>query len=375
MAPWTGIAFYPCTRSGRSPRSVRSGGVSDVASAHLRRELGGIAMMLFAVFLAGALGVLALAELRSGIDVRGSVGWVGWYLARPLVLLVGWPAAALTPLAAAAHALRLFERLGPTDDRDRSHGPAWMVFFGGLALLLPIAAGLILGLRLGSDYSSAAGLWGGLVAAYWREWFGAMGAWVVVTLALSGLTAATLAWNPIRMIIGRRAAPPTLLAVDAVDASAPTRRRRRKAGDVATENGALALALEPPPEEMPAADPTLVADGRIDGGRHRKRKAKADAATERDEEIAAAIEASGRSPDVLGDDLPPSDLLTQAPQRNVDAGRRELDAMGAKLVDALRTFRVEGELVGRTTGPVVTQYEIEPAPGVKVRQFATLAND
>jgi S-DNA-T family DNA segregation ATPase FtsK/SpoIIIE len=36
---------------------------------------------------------------------------------------------------------------------------------------------------------------------------------------------------------------------------------------------------------------------------------------------------------------------------------------------------VDGELVGRTTGPVVTQYEIEPAPGVKVRQFANLAND
>jgi S-DNA-T family DNA segregation ATPase FtsK/SpoIIIE len=42
---------------------------------------------------------------------------------------------------------------------------------------------------------------------------------------------------------------------------------------------------------------------------------------------------------------------------------------------ALGTFRVEGELVGRTTGPVVTQYEIEPAPGVKVRQFANLSND
>jgi S-DNA-T family DNA segregation ATPase FtsK/SpoIIIE len=49
--------------------------------------------------------------------------------------------------------------------------------------------------------------------------------------------------------------------------------------------------------------------------------------------------------------------------------------MGAKLMDALRTFRVEGELAVRTTGPVVTQYEIEPAAGVKVRQFANLAND
>ena len=46
--------------------------------------------------------------------------------------------------------------------------------------------------------------------------------------------------------------------------------------------------------------------------------------------------------------------------------------MGAKLMDALRTFKVDGELVGRTTGPTVTQFEIEPAPGVKVRQFANL---
>ncbi len=49
--------------------------------------------------------------------------------------------------------------------------------------------------------------------------------------------------------------------------------------------------------------------------------------------------------------------------------------MGVKLMEALRTFKVEGELVGRTTGPVVTQFEVEPAPGVKVRQFANLAND
>jgi S-DNA-T family DNA segregation ATPase FtsK/SpoIIIE len=351
-------------------------------SNHLRRELAGIAMMLFGVFLAGALSVLALAELRSGVDVRGSVGWVGWYLARPLVMLVGWPAAVMAPLAAGAHALRVFGRLGPSDPTAR--GPSWMIFLAGLALLLPIGVGLALGLRIGSDHSSAAGLWGGLVASYWREWFGAMGAWVVLTLALSALTAATLAWNPVRMIVGRRVDPRQVAgAADVVEAAPPARRRRRKPADLATDSGSLALMLEPPPEEMPAADPALIADSRPDGrdgeqpmaGRRSRKKTKTDAAVEREEEIAAAIEASGRATDVGGDELPPPELLTAAPTRNVDAGRRELDAMGTKLVDALRTFRVDGELVGRTTGPVVTQYEIEPAPGVKVRQFATLAND
>ncbi|MDQ3995925.1 MAG: DNA translocase FtsK 4TM domain-containing protein [Gemmatimonadota bacterium] len=352
-----------------------------MGSTYLRRELAGIAMMLFAVFLAGALAVLALAELRSGVDVRGSVGWVGWYLARPLVMLVGWPAAALAPLAATAYALRVFGRLGPAADGATRGASSWMVFFAGLALLLPVAVGLALGLRIGSDHSPAAGLWGGLVAAYWREWFGAMGAWVVITLALSALTAVTLAWNPIRMIIGRRAVPQD--GVTEPTDAAPPRRRQRKPGASSTDSGALALMLEPAPDEMPAADPTLVSNGRTGvrdgevgaGARRGKKKAKADAVAEREEEITAAIEAAGGTPDVLGDELPPSDLLTPPPTRNADAGRRELDAMGVKLVDALRTFRVEGELVGRTTGPVVTQYEIEPAPGVKVRQFATLAND
>jgi len=344
-----------------------------MAGSPLRRELTGITTMLFAVFLAGALGVLALAELRSGVDVRGSVGWVGWYLARPLVMLVGWPAAILAPLAAAAHALRVFGRLGP-DNPATPYRSSWMIFFAGMAVLLPVGVGLALGLRIGSDHSSAAGLWGGLIAAYWREWFGALGAWLVITLAASALTAATLAWNPIRLVIGWRSEARE--GADLLDAQ-PTRRRRRRRG-VDIPGDERALALEPAPEEMPAADATVgvgsTGAGEPSTGRRRK-KAKADLAIEREEEIAAAIEASGRRPDVLGDQLPPSDLLTLPPARNVDAGRRELDAMGAKLVDALRTFRVEGELVGRTTGPVVTQYEIEPAPGVKVRQFATLAND
>jgi S-DNA-T family DNA segregation ATPase FtsK/SpoIIIE len=78
---------------------------------------------------------------------------------------------------------------------------------------------------------------------------------------------------------------------------------------------------------------------------------------------------------VTGEELPSPELLAPIPPRNSDASKRELDAMGLKLMDALRTFRVDGELVGRTTGPVVSQFEIEPAPGVKVRQFANLSND
>jgi S-DNA-T family DNA segregation ATPase FtsK/SpoIIIE len=164
------------------------------------------------------------------------------------------------------------------------------------------------------------------------------------------------------------------------DPLSPPKRRKKKDREEQEALVAAGAALEPSPEELPGlvgGGLSLPVDDRgidaIDGKRRRK-KSRADAVAEREIEIAAAIEASAPL-SVLGDELPPSDLLSPPPPRNTDSGRRELDAMGAKLMDALRTFRVEGELVGRTTGPVVTQYEIEPAPGVKVRQIANLSND
>jgi len=40
----------------------------------LKRELAAIALLLFAVFLAAALGVLAIAQLRIVVNVREKVG-------------------------------------------------------------------------------------------------------------------------------------------------------------------------------------------------------------------------------------------------------------------------------------------------------------
>jgi len=349
-----------------------------VSSSNLKREIVGIALLLFAVFLAGAFGALALATMRAGVNVEASVGLVGKFLASPLVTFVGWPSAVLIPLVPAVHALRLFGRL--ESDTDRS----WMIFFAGLVVLLPIALGLALPAPTPGLPSAGAGIWGEIIAHWWRGLFGSFGAWVVVTLSASVLMAATLAWNPIRAIVGHRA--PIVRVVDdpvPVAASEPTKKRKRK-GEPETPVD-LALALEPPPEEMPAMDSSLAKDAARDVnlpldlgddfvGKKRKKKSRADVLADHDAEIAAAIEATAHA-DTSGDELPSPDLLAPVPEQNHDASKRELDAMGAKLMDALRTFRVDGELVGRTTGPVVTQFEIEPAPGVKVRQFANLSND
>jgi S-DNA-T family DNA segregation ATPase FtsK/SpoIIIE len=79
--------------------------------------------------------------------------------------------------------------------------------------------------------------------------------------------------------------------------------------------------------------------------------------------------------ELAGDELPELKLLTPASLKGRQGMERELDALGEVLVEKLRTFNVESHLGGRTTGPVVTQYEVVPAPGVKVNRIANLDAD
>jgi S-DNA-T family DNA segregation ATPase FtsK/SpoIIIE len=347
-----------------------------VGSASLKREILGIALLLFAVFLALAFGALALAQFSHGVSVQESVGSLGDLLAGPLVKLVGWPAAILIPFVPAVHALRLFGRLKSETDRS------WMVFFAGMVVLLPVALALVMSPPTPGLSRASAGLWGDFVGGLWRGWFGTFGSWVFVALAASVLAAATLAWNPIRAIVGSSKREHTPAAAHTIAEPTPKKRRkaRENSSQTGTDSGDLALLLEPSPDEMPAIeagvtdDEQRVATFDERGSGKRRKKSKAEIAADHQAEIAAAID-STEVTDVLGDELPPTDLFDPAPPRNNEASDRELDAMGQKLMEALRTFKVDGELKDRTTGPVVTQYEIEPAPGVKVRQFANLAND
>ncbi len=339
-----------------------------MTASPLRREIAGIALLVFAVFLAGALVVLGVAQLRSGVSIRESVGPVGYYLANPLVWLVGWPAAALAPLAPAVHALKVFGRL--TSETDRK----WMTFFAGVVVLLPIGVGLALNVPPGTE-TQAAGIWGSFVAYYWRSWFGGIGAWLVWVLVASALMAATLAWNPIRALVGRSESKG--VPAPAPETAEPEKKRRTRPGVTPVPDAAAnALALEPPPEEMPAIalERPDSADEEPMPRKARKKKAKAEGGSEA-ADAATAAAAAGASMASFGDELPPTDLMNEVPPRYGDTGKAALDAMGTKLMDALRTFRIEGQLIGRTTGPAVTQFEIEPAPGVKVRQIANLSND
>src|SRR5207237_7962652 len=127
---WTPILWSRSTRTGKSPNSGRNGHDRHSESA-LAREIRGIVLLLFGIFLAGALAAEGYTQLHGNGNVRGNFGWIGALLAHPIAQVLGWPAAALLPLAFAAHALRLFGRLGQRQDRS------WTVYLLGLGVLLP----------------------------------------------------------------------------------------------------------------------------------------------------------------------------------------------------------------------------------------------
>ena len=73
--------------------------------------------------------------------------------------------------------------------------------------------------------------------------------------------------------------------------------------------------------------------------------------------------------------IPPLDLLDAVPRGEAIPGRDDLERLGEVLIEKLRSFNVEGEVVAIHPGPVLTQFEVKPAPGVKVNQIANLADD
>ncbi|WP_275888505.1 DNA translocase FtsK, partial [Desulfobulbus alkaliphilus] len=73
--------------------------------------------------------------------------------------------------------------------------------------------------------------------------------------------------------------------------------------------------------------------------------------------------------------MPSLDLLS-LPSKDAPRVRREdLEARGKALMECLKDFDIQSELVRITPGPVVTMYEVRPAPGIRVNRIANLSDD
>lgn len=73
--------------------------------------------------------------------------------------------------------------------------------------------------------------------------------------------------------------------------------------------------------------------------------------------------------------LPSLDFLKDPPKRSKAINEVEIDQKIADLLDKLRRFKIDGDVVRTYSGPVVTTFEFKPAAHVKVSKILTLQDD
>jgi S-DNA-T family DNA segregation ATPase FtsK/SpoIIIE len=115
-----------------------------------------------------------------------------------------------------------------------------------------------------------------------------------------------------------------------------------------------------------------------------EKKLKANRAKPRIEPVMQSLEPSERAekerqvplfePPAAGE-LPPLSLLDDPPEQKPGYSKESLEAMSRLVELKLKDFGIDVEVRSVSPGPVITRFELDPAPGVKVSQIASLAKD
>ena len=355
--------------------------------AGLRRSLRRLAQMLGAGALLGACVFLALALLSytqtdpspsTAADPREVANWMGlagaWVADRAL-LVFGLPAALLLPLLYVS-ARKLWRDV---ENGDEPETTAWWMPAALLLIAMTLVATVLSlafpgpGGTLPAQAGGLAGLLGaGAIHAVAARFGEASAGWVTLGLGTVslGIGVALLTrifaidWRVLMSLPeflgggslagllrrlplpGRKRAPATALAfADDEDEEAPARPRRAAKGDAP-------VTIDDRPRRAPEiSDPSAP-----------PRRAAAAKTAQRD--MFAPF------------NLPSLDLLAEPPvDKAPKLDKIALERNARLLENVLDDFNVKGEITAVRTGPVVTMYELEPAPGIKASRVVGLAED
>ncbi|MFA7602353.1 MAG: DNA translocase FtsK 4TM domain-containing protein [Novosphingobium sp.] len=355
------------TRAATPSRRVAAPNWRAVLRRSLRRssEIGG-AIVLFAAMVFLALAMASYhqtdpsASTAAGGEVRNWMGPTGAYVAERALFLFGPVAVLFLPLlyVFARKLWRLVEEEdGVLEHSDQRWWRPVGVLLLGMALLSTVLS-LTFTEPGGSLPASMGGLAGLLGSAAVRALAGllpeAFRGWTILGLALACLGAgAVLAgrvfafdWAALLTLPGRLRGMRALPVPERLPFTSPREKKAR----------------EPKPAPAPKAEaprrPTEISDP--------TRPAKP-----------AQFTATSRQGDLFDEyELPALDLLADSPpssQHKID--KLSLERNARLLETVLDDFNVKGEITAVRTGPVVTMYELEPAPGIKASRVIGLADD
>ena len=158
-------------------------------------------------------------------------------------------------------------------------------------------------------------------------------------------------------------------------------KRRRRLERIAPEKAA-AQGSEPEVEDFSTQEPEPKSEAdapivkRLPKRERRRLARKKDAPDAGPEDTAVVVDMNTQlSPDGRHYVLPPSDLLQASASEARGGAKADTATTSRVLIETLSEFGIEGEIVNVETGPVVTSYELLPAPGVRVERISGLANN
>lgn len=346
------------------------------------------AMVFLALALASYTQTDPSGSTASGSPVDNWMGLPGAWAADRVLVTFGLPGALLVPLLF-VFARRTWDAADQVDadaDDAAPTDPVWWRLALGLIvamILLGTALALAFSGRGGSLPAGFGGLTGLLGASAIRglaQFVPPAEGWIILVLAAVALGAGlfvaarvfALDWRRLLSVPGvlrRRAAD------DDDEADRPARQRRAPKAKAAA---AADLLSDDEDEDIDGADdvpfdtrgPAIPADA---------------AAPRRPTEISdpqrspapVAAKAAARQTDLFDKfALPAIELLEEvqaSAQPKID--KLALERNARLLENVLDDFNVKGEITAVRTGPVVTMYELEPAPGIKASRVIGLADD
>ncbi len=320
----------------RTSRPVRD-------ESRLLDEVVAIVSLTAAVF-----SFLSFLAYHGGPASLNVAGRVGYGLADAVVQALGF-AAYMIPLLLAVVAFLLFRQA--SDEITLPRGVGSLVIIVGTAVMIGLAV------QPERAVTRAGGWVGGFLAALLAQAFGTLGSFLIIgallvlsfvfvtRISLGGL--ASLAGAGMRSLIGRARAKAAAEVVEK-----PSRRRREN-----VKKEASPPFREAAPVIVVADRPEVARGG--SSGRGRSRQVQ--------EELPFVGDGRYQLPSTRFLDAPKDSGI----RVDEEALRKSSQILETKLAD----FGIQGSVVSVHPGPVITTFEIEPAPGVKVNRIVSLADD
>jgi len=288
--------------------------------------------------------------------VNNMGGKVGAWIADVARQLFGYVAYLIPLMLAAVAWIAMFGLKETENQRQDDLGPALRLV--GIVGFLIAATGFLY-LRIGgTDVANAGGGLGQLVGRSLQSGFGPVGSNLfVLVLLLTSITLATgLSWFTVMEKIGTWVlALGPLLNRKKEQASEwqQTRALREEREEVRKVDAEVRAKREPVKIE-PRPAPVIEKSDRA----------------KRETQIPMFQGVNGD-----GSDLPPLALLDDPKPQAKGYSEETLETLSRQIEFKLKDFRIDAQVVGAYPGPVITRFEIEPAPGVKVSQISSLDKD